>query len=206
MLNLTASTIALFPEGSDEPISLAPTTPSTASDLGEQLILSGEQIPIGHSKMNVATLGGASERKVRQLNKRVEEQIRRDRDTNGGSGLVLVDRRVLQHIDPRLAAHVAAAHPEPPLVANMLIRPPMPDEANGYTLYLDRPSSGTSNPDVIEIGRANTWQQLQWMAAGAAPFKNQGRLWALNNGTRDVMSIADIHLEQEPRPTTESRQ
>ena len=222
MLNLTVTTVVLLPAGNADPITLPPEGPIATEHIHEGLILRGERIPIGNDRINTATLRYESNRMVRELNRFLEAQVQRDRDANGGSGIVLVDRRVLRHVEPRLAAHVAAPHPDPafmggigqPVRASMLIRPPMPPEREpqpagpdpaGYTLYLDRAAICTDNPATDEIGRADTWEQLQWMARGAAPFERGGRLWAMNNRTRTVLYTADINLDQDPHGTENER-
>ena len=217
MLNLTASPIMLLTAEGPSDIILYPTALTAAEHVRDSYVLSGERIPTGASAMDAATLQPPNADQIVALNRFLQMEIGRDRAENGGDGLVLVDREVLRHVDPRLAAHVAEPHPDAllrntdgPVKVNMLIRPPAtpapePDRANpkpaGYTLYLDRAGVCTDNPTTDEIGRAETWEQLQWMARGAEPFERGGRLWALNNTTRTVLFMADIRLDRDPHAT-----
>ena len=214
MLNLTSSPIMLLTAEGPPDIILHPAKPTAAEHIADGYILRGERIRTGSSAMDAATLSTPDADQVLALNRFLEQEIQRDRAENGGDGMVLVDRDVLRHVDPRLAAHVAEPHPDPllasspePIKVSLLIRPPAvgtPDEeaADGdpaqYTLYLDRAGICTDDPATDEIGRAETWEQLQWIARGAAPFEGGGRLWALDNRTRTVLFMADIKLEHDP--------
>ncbi len=218
MLNLTSSPIMLLTAKGPSNILLHPAVQTAAEHVPERYLLSGERIRTGSSAMNAATLQPPGADHIRALNDFLEREIERDRDTSGGDGTVLVDHEVLRHIDTRLTAHVAAAHPDAlqaggpgPIKVSLLIRPPAApalepeDETAGYTLYLDRAGVCTDHPATDEIGHAETWEQLQWMARGAAPFERAGRLWALNNRTRTVLHMADIKLDQDPHATWTSR-
>ena len=214
MLNLTASPIWLLTAEGPSDIILHPTVLTAAEHVRDGYVLSGERIRTGTSAMDAATLQPANADQIAALNRFLQMEIERDRAENGGDGLVLVDHEVLHHVDPRLAAHVAEPHPDAllrgtdgPVKVGMLIRPPAapapePDRTDrkpaGYTLYLDRAGVATNNPTTDEIGHAETWEQLQWMARGAEPFERAGRLWALNNQTHTVLFMADIKLDQDP--------
>lgn len=217
MLNLTASPIMLLTAEGPSDMVLYPTVPTAAEHVRDHYVLSGERIQTGASAMDAATLRPADADQIGALNRFLEHEIQRDRELNGGSGMVLVDREVLRHVDPRLATHVAEPHPDAmltgadgPVKVSMLIRPPAapasePDRAapepDRYTLYLDRAGVATDNPATDEIGHAETWEQLQWMVRGAEPFERGGRLWALNNRTHTVLFMADIRLERDPHET-----
>ena len=220
MLNLTSSPIMLLTaERGGEDIVLHPSTRTAAEHAADRYILRGERIRNGSCVMDAATLKPPDADRILALNRFLEQQIERDRAENGGDGMVLVDRDVLRHVDPRLAAHVAGPHPDAlpaggagPVKVSLLIRPPAPptpDEKEpesdpaAYTLYLDRAAICTDNPATDEIGRADTWEQLHWMARGAAPFERGGRLWALNNRTRTILYMADIRLDEDPYATEE---
>ena len=72
---------------------------------------------------------------------------------------------------------------------------------NGYTLYLDRAGLALKNTRVSlteEIGYADTWEHLHWMAKGAIPFEGGARLWARDESTGTVLSVADMREEHEP--------
>lgn len=214
MLNLTASPIMLLTTEGPSDIILHPTVLTAAEHVRESYVLSGERIPTGASAMDAATLQPPTADQIVALNRFLQMEIERDRAENGGDGLVLVDRDVLHHVDPGLAAHVAAPHPDALLASEpgpgrvgMLIKPPAaptpePKQGDGaitrYTLYLDRAGVATDNPTTDEIGHADTWEQLQWMARGAEPFEHGGRLWALNNHTHTVLFMADIRLDADP--------
>ncbi|MYG27574.1 MAG: hypothetical protein F4213_16410 [Boseongicola sp. SB0677_bin_26] len=214
MLNLTASPIMLLTTNGPSDIILEPTALTAAEHVRDGYVLSGERVRTGASAMDAATLRPPDADQIAALNRFLQMEIERDRDQNGGDGLVLVDREVLRHVDPRFAAHVAEPHPnallrdrDGPVRVDLLIRPPAvpalePDrtdgEPAGYTLYLDRAGVATNNPTTDEIGRAETREQLQWMARGAEPFERGGRLWALNNTTRTVLFMADIRLDEDP--------
>ncbi|MDE2906928.1 MAG: hypothetical protein OXQ28_12695 [Acidobacteriota bacterium] len=214
MLNLTGSPIMLLTAEGPSDIILYPTALTAAEHVRDGYVLSGERIPAGASAMDAATLQPPNADQIAALNRFLQTEIERDRAENGGNGMVLVDRDVLRHVDPRLAAHVAEPHPDAllrgtdgPIKVSMLIRPPAapapePERANpkptGYTLYLDRAGVATNNPTTDEIGRAETWEQLQWMVRGAEPFERGGRLWALNNHTHTVLFMADMRLDADP--------
>ena len=92
-------------------------------------------------------------------------------------------------------------------VSMLILTPERPgdDEAaerSGYTLFLDRAGVATSDPTTDEIGHAHTWEELQWMARGAEPFKRGGRLWARDEQNNAVLYMADIQLDENPLTTT----
>ena len=221
MLNLTSSPIRLLTAEGPSDIVLHPAKPTAAEHITDGYILRGERIRSGSSAMDAATLSTPDADQVLALNRFLEQEIQRDRAENGGAGMVLVDRDVLRHVDPRLAAHVAEPHPDPllagspePIKVSLLIRPPAAGTADEeaaerdraqYTLYLDRAAICSEKPATDEIGRAETWEQLQWMARGAAPFERGGRLWALNNRTRTVLFMANIKLNKDPHATREDQ-
>jgi len=185
MLNLTSSPIMLLTAEGPSDIVLHPAKRTAAEHVTECYILRGERIRTGSPRAQPLPRTGDTARP------------RRERRRRHGP-----------------AAHVAEPHPDPllagspePIKVSLLIRPPAagtPDEeaADGdpaqYTLYLDRAGICTDDPATDEIGRAETWEQLQWMARGAAPFEGGGRLWALDNRTRTVLFMADIKLEHDP--------
>ena len=134
--------------------------------------------------------------------------------------MVLVNHDVLHHVDPQLAAHVAEPHPDAllaggdgPVKVTLLIHPPSAptptrepkrrdSNVRHYTLYHDPAGVATDNPRTDEVGHADTWEQLQWMARGAAAFERGGRIWALNNRTSTVLFMADIRLDRDPHTET----
>jgi len=217
MLNLTSSPIMLLSAEGPSNIVLHPAALTAAEHIRDSYVLSGELVRNGSSAIAAATLQPPNADQVVSLNRFLQHEIERDRAENGGDGMVLVDRDVLRHVDPRLAAHVAEPHPDAllagsdgPVKVTLLIRAPAaltpePKQQDGsitrYTLYLDRAGVCTDNPATDEIGHADTWEQLQWMARGAAPFERTGRLWALNNKTHTVLFMADIRLDQDPHET-----
>jgi len=221
MLNLTSSPIMLLTAEGPSDIVLHPAKRTAAEHVTKCYILRGERIRTGSSAIDAATLSAPGADRILALNRFLEQEIQRDLAENGGDGMVLVDRDVLRHVDPRLAAHVAEPHPDPllaggpePIKVSLLIRPPAAGTADEetadndrarYTLYLDRAAICTEKPATDEIGRAETWEQLQWMARGAAPFERGGRLWALNNRTRTVLFMADIKLNEDPHATREDQ-
>ncbi len=217
MLNLTSSPIMLLTAEGPSDIILHPAKQTAAEHVADGYILRGERIRTGSSAMDAATLSTPDPEQVLALNRFLEQEIERDRAENDDDGMVLVDRDVLRHVDPRLTAHVAEPHPDAllkggggPVKVSLLIRPPATGTADEegadsdrarYTLYLDHAAICTEKPATDEIGRAETWEQLQWMARGAAPFERGGRLWALNNRTRTVLFMADIKLNEDPHAT-----
>ena len=221
MLNLTPSPIMLLTAEGPSDIVLHPAARTAAEHVADGYILSSQRIRTGSSAMDAATLSPPVADQILELNRFLEHEIARDRAKNGGDGMVLVDRDVLRHIDPRLAAHVAEARPDPllagspePVKVSLLIRRPSAaateektagDAPAAYTLYLDRAGICTDEPATDEIGHAETWEQLQWMACGAAPFERGGRLWALNKRTQTVLFMADIKLDHDPHATEERR-
>jgi hypothetical protein len=214
MLNLTSTPIMLASAEGPSDIVLQPEARTASEHIRDRYLLSGERIRTGSSRIDAATLRPPNADRIVSLNRFLRQEIERDRAENGGDGMVLVDRNVLRHVDPRLAAHVAEPHPDAlltgsdgPVRLNLLIRPPGtptpgPKQRDGdiphYTLFLDRAGMCTSNPTTDEIGHAHTWEQLQWMARGAEPFERGGRLWALNNRTNTVLYMTDIRLDRDP--------
>ena len=131
MLNLTSRTIMLLgAEGSADSI-LHPAGTTAANQVRETYLLGGERIHTGPTTVETATLQPPSAKQVKMLNLFLEQEIARDRAENGGDGMVLVDRNVLQHVDASLGSHVATPHPdalqvrhEGHLEVSMLLRPP----------------------------------------------------------------------------------
>ena len=66
----------------------------------------------------------------------------------------------------------------------------------GFTLYLDRAGLCTPRPTTEVVGRADTRTELFWLAKGAAHFERGGRLWATDDRTGTVLSMADMKLAQ----------
>ena len=217
MLNLTSTPIMLVSAEGPSDIVLQPAVLTAAQHVRDSYLLSGERIRTGSSGIDAATLQPPNADQIVSLNRFLQHEIERDRAENGGDGMVLVDRDVLRHVDPRLGAHVAEPRPDAlltgsdgPVKVTLLIKPPAaptpePKQPDGnirrYTLYLDRAGVCTDDPATDEIGHADTWEQLQWMARGAAPFEHAGRLWALNNKTHTVLFMADIRLDRDPHAT-----
>lgn len=214
MLNLTSSPIMLLTAEGPSGIVLQPAPHSAREHILESYLLSGKHLHAGASAMHSATLQPPSAEQIVALNRFLQHEIARDRAENGGDGLVLVDRAVLYHVEPQLAPHVAEPHPDAmlagksdPIQVSLLIHPPSapkpkpgPTDSNTkrYTLYHDRAGGASDNPATDTIGHADTWEQLQWMARGAAAFEHGGRIWALNNRTSSVLYMADIQLDGDP--------
>lgn len=166
----------------------------------------------GPGPVRTLRLAGPTRHQVARLNELIAEHVRLDRTVHEDKATVLVDQDVLQYVHPHLRGHVAAPHPsvEPSNYgesqrATGLVLPPEPvtgqigSEA-GYTLYLDRAGLATPNPTTDEVGHAQSWEQLQWMALGARPFERGGRLWALDRSTNEDLSMADIAAPAPPTP------
>ena len=68
----------------------------------------------------------------------------------------------------------------------------------GYTLFLDRAAVATANPTTDEIGHAHTWEQLQWLARGAEPFEQGGRLWAVDEQRNIPLNMSEIRQDEPP--------
>ena len=205
----------LTAERRGEDIVLHPSTRTAAEHVADRYILRGERIRSGSCVMDAATLKPPDADRILALNRFLEQQIERDRAEKrrrrhgpGGPG------RAPPRRSPLGGPRRRAPHPDAlpaggagPVKVSLLIRPPAPptpDEKEpesdpaAYTLYLDRAAICTDNPATDEIGRADTWEQLHWMARGAAPFERGGRLWALNNRTRTILYMADIRLDEDP--------
>ena len=139
MQNLTASTIVLFPAAGATPIILPPSRAVTTKEMREGLILKGEMIDIGAGAMDSATLNTPAPARITAFNRMLETQIAEDRAINGGYGLVLIRKDLLRYVQPKLARHVAAPHPDagpntedpPRITTSILIRPPEPAEQRG---------------------------------------------------------------------------
>ena len=212
MRNLTGKDLALqTPEG--EPAAILWRTGERATRcIGDEVRAEDEPLHAQAGDIGTARLQTASPAQVEKLNRLLEEQIRKDAARTGGEGLVLVEREVLEHVHPRLGDRVAtplvddntdSGRSEP--VISMLLFPARPyagpgapPAPKGYTLFLDRAGLCTSRPDTCEIGHAHTWEQLQWLARGAEPFKRGGRLWARDDGRNIVLHMSDIALDGPP--------
>ena len=136
MRNLTSSTIVLFPAGGAAPIILPPSRAVTTTQMREVLILKGETIDVGAGAMDSATLKTPGPATITAFNRFLETQIEEDRAASGGDGLVLIPKDLLRYVQPKLARHIAAPHPDagpntedqPRITTSMLIRPPEPAE------------------------------------------------------------------------------
>ena len=139
MRNLTSSTIVLFPPGGAAPIILPPSRAVTTRQMREVLILKGETIDVGAGAMDSATLNTPAPARINAFNRVLETQIAEDRGANGGDGLVLIRKDLLRYVQPKLARHVAAPHPDagpntedhPRTTTSILIRPPEPAGQRG---------------------------------------------------------------------------
>ena len=207
MRNLTSNSIELRPRRG-ETITIEPCGVLSGIDAAPYLVAVGDGIDIGTGVMDTARIGRMTSGE--DLNQRLEEEIRKDRDA-GGTGLVLVEQAALPHVKPELAEFVAAPsggserRPDGGLICDMLIRPPAADpdgrsEEAGYTLLHDEVGVATDNPRTRELGRAATWTELCWMAKGARPFERGGRLWGRGDSTGSVFHLADMNLSSEDAP------
>ena len=212
MLNLTSTTLVLTPVDGRDPTTLRRAGPVAADCIHDGLVLHGKRIDPGTGPMDAATPAAVTPAQIEHLNRLVAEHIRKDETATGRDGLVLIDRRLLPHIEPRLRDRVAAPHPDhrrdpsdDTARISMLILPPEPpvppdgtSRRRGYTLFLDRAGLCTSDPATDEIGHAHTWEQLQWMARGAEPFERGGRLWARDEEHNAVLCMQDIRMDRNP--------
>jgi hypothetical protein len=108
MLNLTSTTLLLTPADGRDPTTLRRAGPVAADCIHDGLVPHGKRIDPGSGPMNTATLAAASPAQIENLNRLVEEHIRKDETDTGREGLVLIDRRLLPYIEPRLRDRVAA--------------------------------------------------------------------------------------------------
>ena len=136
MRNLTSSTIVLFPAGGAAPIVLPPSRAVTTKQMQEMLILKGKIIDVGAGAMDSTTLKTPAPARITAFNRALETQIAEDQTASGGDGLVLIRKDLLRYVQPKLARHIAAPHPDagpntedqPRITTSMLIRPPEPAE------------------------------------------------------------------------------
>ena len=212
MLNLTSRILTLTATDHREPTMVPLGGPRAANCIHEGIVLTGEETDPGSGPIEVARLAAATPAQVENLNRLLEEHIRKDEAATNRKGLVLIERTLLRHVHPRLRDRVAApvsrdeADNGKPHVT-MLVFPPEPYTApktprghKGYTLFLDRVGVATTKPTTDEIGHAHTWEQLQWLARGAEPFERGGRLWASDDEENSVLHMSDIRLDQPPPP------
>ena len=212
MLNLTSTTLVLTPADGRDPTTLRRAGPVAADCIHDGLVPHARRIDPGTGPLDTATLAAVTPAQIENLNRLVEEHIRKDEAATGREGLVLIDRRLLPHIEPRLRDRVAAprldnrGHARDDTArVSMLILPPEPpvppdgtSRRRGYTLFLDRAGLCTPDPTTDQIGHAHTWEQLQWMARGAEPFERGGRLWALDENHNAVLCMQDIRMDRNP--------
>ena len=123
MRNLMGRTLLFATEGNAEDVTLAPTAEAAAGWIGPALEVTDERIKVGKGWMNVATETTASRERIDALNRLIEREVTADRAEEGGNGLVIIPRVVLQYVEPALRAHVAAPWPEPAAIVSALIRP-----------------------------------------------------------------------------------
>ena len=212
MLNLTSRDVTLIATDGREPTIVRREGPRAADCIHQGVILTGETARLECGPMETARLVRATPPQVENLNRLLEEHIRKDEARTGCSGLVLIERELLEHVHPRLRERVAAAEsdggsgarkeePRPTL----LVFPPKPYEApgtpaahKGYTLFLDRAGLCAATPTTAEIGHAHTWEQLQWLARGAGSFERGGRLWAADDERNTVLEMSDIRQDGPP--------
>ena len=98
-------------------------------------ILKGETIDVGAGAIDSAALKTPAPARITAFNRVLETQIEEDR-ASGGDGLVLIRKDLLRYVQPKLARHIAAPHPDagpnteeqPRITTSMLIRPPEPAE------------------------------------------------------------------------------
>ena len=212
MLNLTSTTLVLTPADGRHPTTLRRAGPVAADCIHDGLVPHGKRIDPGTGPLDTAALAAVSPAQIENLNRLVEEHIRKDEAATGREGLVLIDRRLLPHIEPRLRDRVAAprldnrghARDDTARVSVLILppEPPVPPDGTsrrrGYTLFLDRAGLCTPDPTTDQIGHAHTWEQLQWMARGAEPFERGGRLWALDEDHNAVLCMQDIRMDRNP--------
>ena len=214
MLNLTRTTLVLVPTGDNKSTKLAPAGKVASDCVHDGLILRGRRIDPGTGPMHTATLARPRRSQIEALNRLLENEIAKDGAATGRDGLVLIDRRLLQHVEPRLKAHVAAPHREHQrdrhegaVWMSMLILPPedpeptreAATESKSYTLFLDHAGVAAATPETREIGQARTRQELQWMARGALPFEQGGRLWARDEEHHAVLEMTAIQQGENDR-------
>ena len=208
MVNLTAENLSLAATDGREPTLIAREGPVATKCIQGGVVSSDTEIDPGSGPIETATLAGVNPTEIENLNRLLEEYVRKDAAVTGRKALVLIDMEMLQHVHPRLRDRVAA-----PVAmetargrrVTMLVFPPTlyvapatPPGHKGYTLFLDRAELMTPTPATDEIGHTHTWQQLQWMARGAEPFERGGRLWARNDEHNTVLQMSDIRLDQPP--------
>ena len=108
MLNLTSRNETLAAADGREPTTVRREGPRAAECIHEGLILTGEHTDPGCGPIETARLAGATPAQVENLNRLLEEHIRKDEATTGRKGLVLIERELLRHVHPRLRDRVAA--------------------------------------------------------------------------------------------------
>ena len=209
MLNLTSKDVTVAGTLGGEPATVRPEGPRAADCIHEGPVLTGERIDPVCGPVETARMAAATPAQVENLNRLLEEHIRKDEARTGRKGLVLIEHELLRHVHPRLRDRVAAARIQGAEVGRpvvtMLVFPPEPYTApeappghKGYTLFLDRAGLCTPKPATDRIGHAHTWEQLQWLARGAEPFERGGRLWARDDEHNMVLSMSDIRLDRPP--------
>ena len=197
-----------------EPTTVRREGPLASECIHEDVVRTGKKTDPGCGPIESAKLAAATPAQVENLNRLLEEHIRKDEARTGRKGLVLIERELLRHVHPRLRDRVAAAMTDAGSAGErgdrrptMLVFPAAPYAApetppghKGYTLFLDRAGLCTPKPSTDEIGHAHTWEQLQWLARGAERFERGGRLWARDDEHNVVLSMSDIRLDRPPAP------
>ena len=223
MLNLTSSPIMLISTQGSGDIFLSPAGRTAREHIRDSYLLSGEQIHTGSIAIDAATLQPANADQIvvaqplppgRDTARPRRE--RRRRHGPGGPRRASPRRSAPARPRRRTAPRRAAGRRRRPRQGDPADPsrppPPRPSRSSGTATSQGTRSTWTgqgvctNNPTTDEIGHADTWEQLQWMAVGAEPFERGGRLWALNNRTRTVLYMADIRLDQDPDATQPEEQ
>ena len=133
MRNLTSSTSVLLPAGGAAPIVLPPSPAVTTKQMQEMLILKGKIIDVGAGAMEQ---DHPEDARTSQDHPRStapwKRRSQRTRPPAEATGLVLIRKDLLRYVQPKLARHIAAPHPDagpntedqPRITTSMLIRPP----------------------------------------------------------------------------------
>ena len=187
-------------------VDLGTVIPDTLETTSESVRAPGGRLP-------VLRRAEPSAEAVQTLNLRIKAAVAREQGLS--RPLVIVPVHVLEYVEKQWLPYVAGPLSRPQreherldeaqthVVSALLAADQRAEEAEtspgvGYTLYLDYAAVATENPSRREIGHADSWEQLHWMAKGAETCERGGRLWATDHAEKRVLVMADMKLKQDP--------
>ena len=108
MLNLTGSDLTLRAAECGAPTIVRREGPRASGCIDDGPMRTGDKLDVQGSPIETAREATVTPTHVDNLNRLLEEHIRKDEARTGRQGLVLIERELLPHVHPRLRERVAA--------------------------------------------------------------------------------------------------